>query len=95
MNTENSLPNKYKLLSTPIAKNRDYFGLDSSILRYATMSSGSVVHSNYEIPDVVLLSGKADLNNKLKAAAEDDKEISIKCENSTMNNFLASCFFLT
>ncbi|KKA02248.1 hypothetical protein D499_0L00520 [Hanseniaspora uvarum DSM 2768] len=76
MNTENSLPNKYKLLSTPIAKNRDYFGLDSSILRYATMSGGSVVHSNYEIPDVVLLSGKADLNNKLKAAAEDDKEIS-------------------
>lgn len=76
MNTENAHPNKYKLLSTPVAKNRDYFGLDSSILRYATMSGGSVVHSNYEIPDVVLLSGKADLNNKLKAAEEDDKEVS-------------------
>lgn len=69
-------PNKYKLLSTPVAKNRDCFGLDSSILRYATMSGGSVVHSNYEMPDVVLLTGKADLNNKLKAAAESKQEVS-------------------
>ncbi|SGZ38325.1 uncharacterized protein HGUI_00525 [Hanseniaspora guilliermondii] len=75
-NADGAHSNKYKLLSTPVAKNRDYFGLDSSILRYATMSGGSVVHSNYEIPDVVLLTGKADLNNKLKAAAENKQEVS-------------------
>lgn len=76
INGDGAHSNKYKLLSTPVAKNRDCFGLDSSILRYATMSGGSVVHSNYEIPDVVLLTGRADLNNKLKAAAENKQEVS-------------------
>ncbi|XBW38485.1 hypothetical protein QEN19_004075 [Hanseniaspora menglaensis] len=66
----NDSHNKYKLLSTPVTKNRDFFGHDSSILRYATMSGGSVVNSginsNYnDIPDVVLLNSRIDLSERI------------------------------
>ena len=71
--------NKYKLLSTPVSKSKDIFGQDSSILRYATMSGGSVMNSaintHYnDIPDVVLLNSRIDLSEKINDLSNiDDK----------------------
>lgn len=70
MESTNYNHNKYKLLSTPVSKNRDIFGQDSSILRYATMSGGSVINSGInshynDIPDVVLLNSRMDLSEKI------------------------------
>lgn len=70
MESTNDNHNKYKLLSTPVSKNRDIFGQDSSILRYATMSGGSVINSGInshynDIPDVVLLNSRIDLSEKI------------------------------
>ncbi|OBA28387.1 hypothetical protein HANVADRAFT_51679, partial [Hanseniaspora valbyensis NRRL Y-1626] len=71
--------NKYKLLSTPVSKTKDIFGQDSSILRYATMSGGSVMNSaintHYnDIPDVVLLNSRIDLSEKINDLSNiDDK----------------------